>query len=359
MLIPLDDEHLRLVNEFGSQRVSELKDKPDFRTINTGLIFSHRDFDIFFDKLKRGEKVAIVSGLNPSSTLHLGHKGVFDTNLFFQKEYGVDVFIPLSDDESYLAGKLESQKQGHENAKVLIKQLLAFGFDPKKTYFILDQVCTSIYNLSIKFAKKLTSSMINATYGYTDETNVGLKFYPSVQAAHICLPLFLGYTAVLVPIGIDEDAHIRIARDLAAKFNLPKCAVLHSAFMPGLDGQKMSKSRPNSAIFFDDNLEDIRKKIMRAYSGGRGSLEAHRRLGGIPEEDVALRYLLAYFLDSKEAAKIEEDYKSGKVLSSEIKEILYKKVSEYLSKFKEKLSKITDEDAEKCLLKPGQVGNLL
>ena len=80
-------------------------------------------------------------------------KPVFDTNLYFQKEYGVPVFIPISDDESYVAGKVETQEEALKNSLSLAKELLAYGFDPYKTYFIIDQIYTNIYNLAIKRAK--------------------------------------------------------------------------------------------------------------------------------------------------------------------------------------------------------------
>src|SRR3989344_4167630 len=96
----LIDDNEKLIKEFGAGRISELKDIPEFYTFKRQLIYSHRDFDKFFTALKKGEKCAIVSGLNASGTLHIGHKIVFDTNLYFQKEYGIPVFIPISDDES-------------------------------------------------------------------------------------------------------------------------------------------------------------------------------------------------------------------------------------------------------------------
>ena len=96
----IPQENLDLVKIFGAEPVSKLKDKPGVYTFKSDLIYSHRDFDKFFAALKKGEKCAIVSGLNASGTIHLGHKAVFDTNLFFQKKYGIPIFIPISDDES-------------------------------------------------------------------------------------------------------------------------------------------------------------------------------------------------------------------------------------------------------------------
>ncbi len=343
MEIDFLEDNKKLVQEFGAERIDKIKDLPNFYTFKKGLIYSHRDFDKFWKALKEGKKVAIVSGLNASGTLHLGHKVVFDTNLFFQKEFNVDVYIPISDDESYVAKKVETQEEALYNAINLVKQLIAYGFDPKKTHFIIDQIYTNIYNLAIKLSRKLTLSEVKATYGYSNEQNAGLHFYPAVQAAHVLLPFDLGYDAVLVPIGPDEDAHLRIARDLATRFNYNKPAVLHLTFLPGIDGNKMSKSR-NNAIYLNDSMSEIKKKIWRAFSGGQPTLEEHRKLGGNPDIDIACQYLAKFYLDEKEAKELFEGYRKGTITTGDVKKKLIKYVSEELMKFQERLKHIKFED---------------
>ncbi len=347
------------MKDFGLSYLADVKELPKFRGFESGLLFCHRDFDEFFKKLKKGEKVAIISGFNPSSKIHLGHKSFLDVHLFFQKEYGIHSFIPISDDESYVVGKVETQKEALINARHLVKELLALGFDPKKTHVYIDQVFTNIYNLAIKLSKKVTGSTIKAVYGYGDDTNSGMFFYPIIQAAHILLPLVLGYEHVLVPVGLDQDPYIRISRDLAAKFNLPKPAEVCSVLLPGIDGEKMSKSRPESAIFLDEDLSSIKKKVMRAFSGGRSTLEEHRKLGGIPEKDVALKYLTAYFVDAKESARLEKEYRAGKILSSELKERLYKELEKFLTSYKKKLAKVKESDVDKVLMRNETYGSLV
>ncbi|MBI2041167.1 MAG: tryptophan--tRNA ligase [DPANN group archaeon] len=358
MKLPIDTEQKQLMKDFGLSHTAELKGLPAFGGFQSGLLFSHRDLDLFLSKLKKGERVAIISGFNPSSKIHLGHKSFLDVHLFFQKKYGVHSFIPISDDESYVVGKVETQKEALANARHLVKELLALGFDPKKTHIYIDQIFTNIYNLAIKLSKKVTGSTIKAVYGYGDDTNSGMFFYPVVQSAHILLPLVLGYKEVLVPVGLDQDPYIRISRDLAAKFNLPKPAEVCSVLLPGIDGKKMSKSRPDSAIFLDENLASIKKKVMRAFSGGRQSLAEHRKLGGIPEQDVALQYLTAYFLSQKEADRLEKNYKKGKILSSELKEKLYKELERFLKAYKKRLARVTEKDVDKVLMRNGDYGSL-
>lgn len=354
--LKIDNE--KLVKEFGASPISELKEIPDFYTFKKGLIYSHRDFDKFFKALKKGEKCAIVSGLNASGTFHLGHKAVFDTNLYFQKTFNIPVFVPISDDESYVAGKIESQEKALEYSKKLAKQLIAYGFNPKKTYFIIDQIYTNIYNLAIKISKKINYSEIKATYGYTPDENIGLHFYPVVQSAHILFPQEkFGIKNVLVPIGPDEDAHLRICRDIADRMNYNKPSVLHLKFIAGIDGEKMSKSK-NNAIFLEDDEKTIKKKINKALSGGQKTIEEHRKLGGNPEQDMSLQYLKAFFLEEKEAKEIEERYRKGEILSSEIKKLFEEKLLDFIKDFQEREKKLSNEEIEKCILKNNEELNL-
>jgi tryptophanyl-tRNA synthetase len=347
----IPQENKDLVMKFGALLISKLTNLPDFYTFKKGLLYTHRDFDKFLSRLKKGEKSAIVSGLNASGTLHIGHKIVFDTNLYFQKKYNLPVFIPISDDESYLTGKIKTQEEALGYSIKLARELIAYGFNPKKTYFIIDQVYTPIYNLAIKLSKKITVSEIKSSYGYKNEDNPGMYFYPSVQAAHILFPEEkFKIKNILVPIGPDEDSHIRIGRDIASRAGYNKPAILHARFLPGLDGRKMSKSK-NNAIFLEDKEDSIRKKVNKAFSGGQDTLEEHRKHGGNPDLDVSFFYLKNFFLSDKEANKIEKDYKSGKLLSGKMKEMLSSKIIKLTKDFQRKIKKVNQKDLDKSILK--------
>jgi len=112
-------------------------------------------------------------------------------------------------------------------------------------------------------------NQIKASFGYDMSQNPGLFFYPIIQTAHVLLPMdAFNYDMVLVPIGPDEDSHLRISRDIAPKFGLTKAAIIHSVFLPGLTGNKMSTSKPESAIFLSDTPKAIKKKANKSFSGG-------------------------------------------------------------------------------------------
>ncbi|MBU0894700.1 MAG: tryptophan--tRNA ligase [Nanoarchaeota archaeon] len=347
----LEEDNRKLVEKFGAVRISKLGKLPQFYTFQKNLIYSHRDFDKFFSALKKGEKCAILSGFNASGTIHLGHKPVFDTNLFFQKKYKLPVFIPISDDESYITGKVKDQEEALKNSLELAKELIAYGFDPKNTFFIIDQIYTDIYNFAVKLSKKITLSEIKATYGYKNEDNPGMYFYPAVQSAHVLFPQEkFNIKNVLVIIGPDEDAHIRISRDVARKFGYRLPAILHSFFLPGIDGKKMSKSK-NNAIFLNDSLEVIKKKVNRAFSGGAVTAEEQRKKGADSDKDVSCFYLTKLFLDEKQSKNLVEDYKSGKILTKDVKERLFEELSKFVKKFQSSLKKVSKSDLDKSILR--------
>lgn len=345
----LDSDNQKLVTQFGANRIEEMQNLPDFYTFRNGLIYSHRDFEKFMDGLNHGKKSAIVSGFNASSTPHIGHISVFDTNLYFQKEHNLHVFIPISEDESYVSGKVKDQADGLKNSILITRAIIAYGFDLSRTHVIIDQLYTKIYNLAIKLSRGINMSEIKAVYGYSNEQNAGLHFYPAIQSAHIVFPNTLGYRNVLVPIGPDEDAHLRVCRDVAEKFGFEKPAVLHSRFLMGTDGTKMSKSKDNG-IFLLDSMKTMRKKVMNSFSGGRISVEEHRKLGGIPEIDVSYQYLKSYFLSPEESELLYGQYKEGKVLSGELKTMLFERLSQRIEQFQKNYEKVGKREIMKVIM---------
>lgn len=347
----LDEDKERLILAFGASRIEELEKKPNYRSFHNGLLTSHRDFDKFYERLLNHEKSAIVSGLNPSGLFHMGHIGVFDTNLFFQKEYGIDLYAPISDDESYVARKIESQEIGLKNSFRLVREALAYGYDPKRTHFIIDQIYTDIYNLAIKLSRGINISTVKAIYNYKDSDNIGLTFYPSVQSAHVIFPQTLGISNVLVPIGLDEDTHLRASRDVAEKFGYRKASVLHSRFLPGIDGKKMSKSKGNAVYLLKDSPSEIKKKVSQAFSGGRATVDEHRRLGGIPEIDIAYMYMKYLFFNTEEAKQLHKDYKSGRLLSGDMKKMLHEEIMKKIEPMKERLKRITVKEMADSIMR--------
>ena len=158
----------------------------------------------------------------------------------------------------------------------------------------------------------------------------------------------------VVPVGIDQDPFIRLTRDIATgkDFNFEKPAALHAKFVPSLTGDAKMSSSEGTQIFLSDTEKEVENKIKRyAFSGGRDTVEEHRKHGGLPEKDVSFQYLKYFFeLNDEKLKNIYDDYKSGKLLSSELKEILIEKINSFLKEHQKK-KKLAKENINKFLLR--------
>jgi len=339
----------RLVKEFG---VSKLDPRISGRFKNLhpllrrSIYFSHRDFDKWLDAREKGKRVSVLTGRGPSEKMHLGHLVPFLVAKSLQDEFGCDVFIPISDDEKFIVKEGLSYEDALRFAEDNILDLIALGFKPGKTFIFQDFVYTDIYKYAARVAKKMTYSLAKAAFGLKPENNIGWSFYPAVQAAHILFPQFeKGKHFTVTPVGIDQDPFIRLTRDVAfAKdFDFEKPTALYAKFIPSLDGDpKMSASGAgNNVIYLSDSSKEVERKIKRyAFSGGRDTIEEHRKKGGEPEKDISFQYLRMFFeTDDKKLDKIEKDYKSGKMLTSELKMYLIEKVNDFLGEHQKRREK--------------------
>ena len=132
----------------------------------------------------------------------------------------------------------------------------------------------------------------------------------------------------LVPMAIDQDPYFRMARDFADKYKNQgylKPATIHTKFLLSLggEGSKMSSSGNSPTLYLTDSLKEIRKKINKyAYSGGKETIELHRKYGGNLNVDVSYQYLLYFCHDDNIMRDIAHKYTNGEMLSGEIKKII-------------------------------------
>ncbi len=334
-------DYEKLVKQFGTSLISEkIKNKIEkcHPLLRRGIYFSHRDFDKWIDAHDAGKRVSVITGRGPSEKMHLGHLVPFLVAKSLQDAFNCEVFIPISDDEKFFIKDNLSFKDSLEYSKDNIIDLIALGFKPGKTFIFQDFVYTDIYKYAAQIAKRITYSTAKAAFGLAPENNIGWSFYPAMQAAHILFPQFhRGRHLSVVPVGIDQDPFIRLTRDIAEHpdFKFEKPSALHAKFIPSLyGGVKMSSSdnQENSIIFLSDTEKQVETKIKKyAFSGGKSTLELHRKHGGNPDIDVSFQYLKMFFEpDDKKLAKIEQDYCSGKLLTGELKEILISKINKFL-----------------------------
>jgi tryptophanyl-tRNA synthetase len=275
-----DVDYEKMLERFGADpltdgQIDRLSDHP---AIRRRTFYAGRDVDRYLEAVEAGDSHAIVTGRGPSGPMHLGHVLPLYLAKRFQEQTGATVYVPLSDDEKFLA-KAQSFESIGEHTRENLEDILAIGLDPAKTRIVVDTADADvIYPIAVRLAKHLTPATVEAVYGEQD--TVGLQFYPAVQATHLLLPqLVAGRQSTIVPIAVDQDPHVRICRDVAAKEALPveKPGALLGQFLPSLEGPgKMSSSSKTASIELTDGPDTVAETIRtHAYTGGRPTVEAH------------------------------------------------------------------------------------
>ncbi|UXD21264.1 tryptophanyl-tRNA synthetase [Ignicoccus pacificus DSM 13166] len=320
-------DYERLIKVFGVSKLTEeiINELPEVHKLfKIGYFFAHRDFDKIVKRWKEGETFAILTGRGPSGGLHLGHLLIFDFVLWMQKTFKVPVFIPLSDDEKYVFKKVKNLRDSEFYAYDNALDIIALGYDERWTNFFISTKMLDVYQLAVTLSRHVTLNEVKAVFGFTDSDNPGKYFYAVVQSAHILYPTWRKGFVSLVPIAIDQDPYIRLSRDIAERVKLPKPAALHSKYLPGLTGEPMSASKPETAIFLTDKPKEIKKKIWQALTGGQPTIEEQREKGGNPEKCVVFQWLETFLLEPKEAQELKERCKRGEQLCGDCKKMLYK-----------------------------------
>ncbi|MEM0480744.1 MAG: tryptophan--tRNA ligase [Candidatus Aenigmatarchaeota archaeon] len=345
-------DYNRLIEVFGLKPITEeIKEKLKSFTkdlhvlIRRNHFFAHRDFDLLLEEIEKGKSFFLYTGRGPSGPMHIGHLIPFILTKWLQEKFNVNVYIQLTDDEKFLEPKRkleleETQKWAYENAL----DIAAVGFDENKTFIFKNtEYIKNFYQLALKIAKRINFSTVKAVFGFKGETNIGLIFFPSLEIA----PTFFEDNYCLIPASVDQDPFWRVQRDIAEKLGKNKAFQIHSKFLPPLTGieGKMSTSKPETTIFLNDSEEVVRNKIFKyAFSGGQPTVELHRKLGGNPDIDVCFQYLYILFEeDDKKIEEIREEYKSGNLLTGELKEYTAKKINEFLKEFRKRREKVKIE----------------
>lgn len=328
------------------------------RLMRMGITFAHRDLESVVDAMADKKPWAVVSGLNPSGPLHFGHKQVFDELLWMQRQ-GADIYIPITNDESYVVGKARSLAESRTVAYAsVIPSIIAMGFNPDKTHIFVDSDYTDIYNVAMDVSRHLSLNRIFGVFGFgKDEEgeNPGTIFYRgAVQLAQVLLPQyeeFGGPKPTVVPVGIDQYPYIMLARDVALKKTFIPPAATFTRFEEGLDGKgKMSASRPGSALFLTDDESTVRKKIKTAYTGGSVLATFQQEHGGVPEICPIYQLRSTHFGNDE----LKEQCSSGQILCGQCKREATDEVLNYLSEHQAQLPEARQRIEEFVLIRPVQ-----
>jgi tryptophanyl-tRNA synthetase len=137
-----------------------------------------------------------------------------------------------------------------------------------------------------------------------------------------------------------------MTRDVAPRIGFQKPALIEALFFPALQGEsgKMSASNPNSAIYVTDTPKQIKLKVNKyAFSGGRDTAEEQRQFGANIEVDVSIKYLSFFENDDEELERIKQEYKTGKLLTGEVKKLLIDVLTKMVEGHRQARAAVTEE----------------
>ena len=335
-------DYERLIKEFGLQSMPVLPEQFDHLLFRRKIIFAHRDFQRIVEAVEKKKPFVMMTGLMPSGKFHFGHKMVADQMVFYQN-LGAKLYITVADIEAYntrISDVAELKKTAIEE---YLLNFIALGLSPKNCDFYFQskrsqdgKKACAYYRLAEMLARNATFNEFRAVYGEITPAKMSSSLLQAADMLHPQLPEFEGGPVpTVVPVGVDQDPHLRLARDISQRaeaFKFLQLSSTYHLFQPGLKGGKMSSSDPMSYIALTDTPDEAERKIKKyAFSGGQQTVEEHRKKGGNPDVDTSFQ-MLRYGLepDDKKLKQIYDDYKSGKLLTSELKQIAIDKVRKFL-----------------------------
>ena len=349
-----------LIKEFG---LTPMKELPDVFNKNLlfrrKIVFAHRDIQRILEAIKSKKPFVMMTGLMPTGKFHFGHALIVQQMIFYQS-LGAKIYIAVADLEAYNARGQSLEESRKIAIEEYVKNYIALGLKPQNCEIYFQSArsndakkSNAYYKLQNLLARYATFSEFKAVYG---EITPGKMLSSLLQASdmlHPQLPEFEGQVPVIVPVGADQDPHLRLARDISQRIKSPKFIQLSSTynlFLPGLKGGKMSSSDPASFIAPTDSPEEVSQKIKKhAFSGGQATIEEQKKKGGNPDIDVSYQYLRMFFEpDDKKLEKIYKDYKSGKLMTSELKDILITKINTFLKEH-QKRRKLAEKQIDKFI----------
>lgn len=352
----------RLIVQFGSEplredlisRIERVTGRRAHRWLRRGMYFSHRDLNHILDLYEQGKKFFLYTGRGPSSeALHLGHTIPFYFTKWLQDSFNCPLVIQLTDDEKFLFKQDMKLEECHRLAYENAKDIIACGFDMKKTFIFSDlNYIQHMYPTVLKIQKLVTYSQCKGIFGFQPGDNIGKSSFPAVQAApsfSSAFPIPLRGESdmpCLIPCAIDQDAYFRMTRDVAPRLKKRKPALVHAKFFPPLTGRggKMSGSAATQAVFMTDKPNEIKNKINKhAFSGGQETVELHRQLGANLAVDVSYEWLTFFMESDERLAEITRDYGSGAMLTGEVKKELIAILQDVVGEHQKQRALVTRE----------------
>jgi len=278
-------DYERLIRDFGLERFDPAWLPHPPRMFRRGVVFAHRGFEYVKRAIDGKRPFAILSGLMPSGPMHLGKKMVLDQTLYFQG-LGADIFLLVADIEAYATRNVPFEKAREYAIENYILYYIAFGLKPERCQIYFQSKRTAVKDMGYTMGKKVNWSTMKAIYGFGDQTNMAHVFSPLIQVGdilHVQLEKYGGPRPTIVPVGIDQDPHIRLTRDIASAYRF----------------YNVMKAKDGRIGVFVKVDEDVDKLIDLAKAAAQGL--GFKKLEPIP------KYKAVYINDAKDEDLVRID----------------------------------------------------
>lgn len=289
----------------------------------------------------------ILSGIQPSGRPHIGnYLGMMEPSIRLQDEG--DAFYFIADYHSLTS--THDPAALRENVRGLAIDFLACGLDPEKATFWRQSDVPEVTELAWILSCVTPMGMLERCVSYKDKIaqgispSHGLFAYPVLQAADILI-----FDSNVVPIGKDQKQHIELTRDVAGKFNdrygedllvIPEPQIREdTATVPGLDGQKMSKSYDNTIEIFEETEKKLRKKIMKIVTDSTPVEDSKD-----PDYSYIVE-LFQLFASPDEVAEMKDSFRSGGQGYGHYKQQLFEAIRDHFAPMRERREELERDSA--------------
>ena len=265
-------DYSRIIEKFGLSSMEGVTLDSPSRLHRRGVVFAHRDLDMILEAKRLGSPFGVLTGLMPSGKMHLGHSMVIDQVKWFQ-EQGGDVTIAVADLESTATRGISLEEGRRIASEEYVANYAALGLDPEKTTVYFQSQRNVVQKLGFQLGKRTNLSELEAIYGFDGSTNLAHVQAPLVQAGDILHPQldeYGGLRPIVVPVGIDQDPHLRLTRGLAAKTNWFNVSDAKMGLQVGVSVQDENASvmgvEPSGRVN-KDLQKQVFSRIVNAISG--------------------------------------------------------------------------------------------
>jgi tryptophanyl-tRNA synthetase len=263
-------DYERLLCDFGIERIDSnlkvliRKILGDNHLIDRDVFFAHKNLRGFLLGIREGDPSYIFTGRGASGPMHIGNLVPLMLAKFIQEKLNSPLYFQISDDEKYSLRPDLSFREVRRWARENIVDVLAF-FDGN-VKIIWDSESSWLYPASLIIAKKLRIAELKSFIKLDDASNPAILYYALLQSLPaLMFQLFRGKYRCIVPMAVDQHPLMMPSLIAARRLGLEEPALIHSVFLPGINGEpKMGTSDPSSAIFLTDAADSVSEKIDRS-----------------------------------------------------------------------------------------------